>query len=127
MALQVFCNILDLAALNAHILYTKVGGVDIPHQEFYLQLAEDLCEKAVEARLNNISVSREAAGFWPALLSNEPQKEEDNQIRRQCQVALCNKNKTAQKCLKCRRYVCGKCVGKTLVACQACLNEVVEE
>ena len=39
---QVFCNILDLAALNAHILYTKVGGVDIPHQEFYLQLAEDL-------------------------------------------------------------------------------------
>lgn len=40
--LQVFFNILDLAGINAWILYKETTGEEISRQEFLFQLAEEL-------------------------------------------------------------------------------------
>ena len=44
-----FFNILNLAAINAYILYKKLTGARITRRRFLLQLVEELCCKYVQA------------------------------------------------------------------------------
>lgn len=43
--LQVFFNILDLAAINAWVLYNEITGENISRKDFLFQLAEELSTK----------------------------------------------------------------------------------
>ena len=43
---------------------------------------------------------------------NEEEQSQDKRKaskRHQCQVGMCKRNKTTEKCEKCFKYVCGKC------------------
>ena len=42
---QVFCNILDLAAINAWVIYKETAGDRITRKAFLFQLAEELVDE----------------------------------------------------------------------------------
>lgn len=48
--LQVFFSILDLAGINAWLLYKETTGEEISRQEFLFQLAEELIRERISER-----------------------------------------------------------------------------
>ncbi|XP_059563328.1 piggyBac transposable element-derived protein 4-like [Myotis daubentonii] len=117
--LQIFFNILDLAAINAWILYKETTGIQIQRKEFLFQLAEQLSTEYRAARQKNSSEhedpQRSTATSSNATHSNK---------RKICQVQLCHNNKTNNICEKCQKYVCGRCIHKKISTfiCIKCTN-----
>ncbi|XP_056157036.1 piggyBac transposable element-derived protein 4-like [Lampris incognitus] len=106
----VFYNILDLAGINAHILYKECTGASITRKNFLLLLAEELRAEFMNGKL--------AQGPSQQLKIATPQQ---TPRRRQCQVrGGCKKNKTVEICCKCHKPVCGKCERRRDVVCIAC-------
>ncbi|XP_066590647.1 uncharacterized protein [Prorops nasuta] len=97
--LQVFYNILDLAAISAWILYKETTQVNISRKDFLFQLTEELRSKYRE-EVENTSI---------------PMKEiHAADGRKNCKVQIsCKRNRCSNYCAKCNRNVCGKCVSKT--------------
>lgn len=100
----VFHNVLDLAAINAHVLYKECTGEKIPRRDFILKLAKGLWEKYLKAKA-------------PATTEPTPK---GKGIRMKRQVARCNQNKTCETCQKCKRPVCGKCTWRVKKICADC-------
>ena len=50
--LQIFFNILDLAAINAWVLYNETCGENISRKDFLFQLAEELSSKDTSELVN---------------------------------------------------------------------------
>jgi len=97
--MAVFYNLLDMAATNAHVLYTACTGSKESRRLFMLELSEELKNR---------------------LLQKKTQEEEQKQLRRemrvsqqkktQCQVRiLCNNNRSTERCVHCGKFTCGKC------------------
>lgn len=114
---QVFYNILDLAAINAWILYKETTGAPITRREFILKLAGELSKPYAQGRAVNIRASAiDVIG------------EADMQVRgtkrRKCQIARCKGNKTCDTCSVCKKAVCGVCTAKALTRhlCVDCDN-----
>ena len=117
--LQVFYNLLDLAAINAEIVYQEVTGNKKNRRELILKLIEEL-----QKRLKN-TVCEEAI-----IEIEEEDKETDNasassNINRKCCQIQCSKqsrNKTSKTCDKCKRFVCGRCVAyeQQSIICKLC-------
>ncbi|XP_055378966.1 piggyBac transposable element-derived protein 4-like [Condylostylus longicornis] len=105
--LQVFFNILDLAAINAWVLYKETTGENISRKDFLFQLAEELsteCKDPSELQnLNDLFTTPEICN-----------------IRKTCQIGFCNENKTINICAGCKKHVCGKCTLKKLIICKKC-------
>lgn len=95
--LAIWQNILDIAALNAWILFRKSTECNISRKEFLLQLVLALCKKD-----EHESVPIDAV----------PQA---NQERSKCSTKSC-RNKTNVICRSCRKPLCGK----------HCANEIVK-
>lgn len=111
----VFYNILDLAGINAHILFQQCTGIQIPRRRFLQQLGEELCAEFIEARRNPKRVEQSES---LRLLDLKVPK---SLRRKQCQVRkYCSKNKTANICSKCFKSVCGSCARRTVVICSLC-------
>ena len=108
-----FYNILDLAGLNAWIIYKSVTGIKISRRK-YLQ---NLCEELSRPYSTERSVSRP-----PALFEEGPDSNDElNKKRNLCQVKVnCKKNHNIGKCCSCKKLVCGKCVKSTLYKCASC-------
>lgn len=107
--LQVFFNILDLAGINAWILYTETTGEKISRQEFLFKLAEELCaEYKMERQLSSDNLSKTT--------------NTTTDKRKSCQIRLCKVNKTNKICIKCNKYVCGKCLVENFVICKKCAD-----
>lgn len=114
--LQVFFNILDMAAINAWILYKEATGKKICRQDFIFKLAEELRERERENK-------KTAASSTAPIPQNASSSETQNK-RRQCQIGKCKKNKTKETCVLCKKAVCGTCAGKieTKCYCLICLE-----
>ena len=97
---QFFYNILDLAAINAHILNKLVIGSKISRRRYFLQLSEELRSSFVEERKANSHQS-----------SHTNSSLQKSHKRKHCQSKCCT-NKTRKKCSSCSKLVCGKCIGK---------------
>ncbi|KAK7891607.1 hypothetical protein WMY93_023570 [Mugilogobius chulae] len=106
--LAVFYNILDLAAINAWVLFQQCTGTNIARRAFILELAKELRRDVLQAKAS----------------SNAPELQLHPQVpgnRRQCQINRhCKKNRTTTICCGCQKPVCGKCVAKTESRCPAC-------
>ena len=92
---HVFYNILDLAAINAWIIYTGIN-----EQACFLhQLAEELRE-----------VYKERREYMVPKHNEEEQSQDERKASKshQCQVGMCKRNRT-EKCGMCFKYLCGKC------------------
>ena len=105
---QFFYNILDLAAINAHILHELVIGSKISRQRYLLWLSKELRSKFVEERKTNLHQS-----------SHTNSSMQKSQKRKHCQSKSCT-NKTRETCSSCSKLVCGKCIGKqeNLIYCK---------
>lgn len=114
---QVFYNILDLAAINSWILYKETTGASIKRRDFILKLADELSKPYAQGRAVNIRAS-----------ARDVIDETDMQVRgtkrRKCQVARCKGNKTCDSCSVCKKAVCGVCTAKALTRylCVDCDN-----
>lgn len=112
--IHVLFNILDLAAINAWILYKEVTGERIKRRDFILRLCEELRENyagrapAVQQPQAAVSATPSRAG------TTNPRK------RRQCQVGLCKGNKSADLCNQCTKVVCGSCTAEFTRVCKVC-------
>ena len=97
---HVFYNILDLAAINAWIIYRGVTGEEMSRHAFLRQLAEELREVYKEKRESMVPKHNE---------EEQSQDKRKASKRHHCQVGMCKSNKTTEKCETCFKYVCGKC------------------
>lgn len=105
--LQVFFNILDLAGINAWVLYKETTGGEITRQEFLFQLAEELAieyQQELGKKNQPIHIASTSTG---------------SRERKTCQIKYCKYNKTNKICLKCKKYACGKCTVEKLI-CKKC-------
>lgn len=111
--LQVFFNILDLACINAWILYKETTGENISRKDFMFQLADELA--------SDYKNSKSGPSVLP---TKEATTITTSKLRKSCQVGLCKKikkvNKTANLCNSCKKYVCGKCTQRKLYFCKKC-------
>ena len=115
---QVFYNVLDLAAINATVLYREVTGKTISRRKFLLQLAIELKQQYKPRSDNdNCSDDNDEDIVMDEAVSTKSKK------RKQCQVRKCKGNKTSEECSKCKLAVCGKCTSKTYkkVVCSNCM------
>ena len=111
MASPSFFNILDLAGINAWILYKQTTGENISRQNFLLKLAEELAADFREAH-EQPKQEKNTKGSLPKSTT-------DAYKRMRCQIGYCKDNKTNKICSKCKKYVCGKCTMDTLI-CKKC-------
>jgi hypothetical protein len=102
--LAVFFNILDIAGINAWIIFRMATGSKISRREFLLQLSLELTKQDAAMEINNAPL--------------QPGQGQRLPIRVNCQVkANCNRNRTATVCTNCKRPVCGQCLGSVCIAC----------
>jgi len=99
---HVFCNILDLAAINAWVIYRGVTGEKMSRHAFLHQLAEELREVYKEKHESMVPKHNE---------EEQLQDKRKASKRRYCQVGMCKrkKKKKTEKCEICFKYVCGRC------------------
>uniref|UniRef100_A0A3B3SZ47 PiggyBac transposable element-derived protein domain-containing protein n=1 Tax=Paramormyrops kingsleyae TaxID=1676925 RepID=A0A3B3SZ47_9TELE len=103
----VFYNMLDLAAINASILFKECTHEKVSRRNFILRLANELRSTHKSAKARQVVVHRKV--------------QKQTEKRRQCQVRRnCNKNKTKDTCDKCDKVVCGSCTGKVEITCVDC-------
>jgi hypothetical protein len=123
--LQVFYNILDIAAINAVIVYNEVLGKRMTRRAFILKLIEELHDETKEDNTEDD-------------LEDSDQLNDDDDdttpslkpTRSNCAIN-CSKrsrNKTTKVCKKCKRPVCGKCIAmkKEFYICKLCKTNVLE-
>ncbi|KAJ4948759.1 hypothetical protein JOQ06_020282 [Pogonophryne albipinna] len=107
----VFYNVLDLAAINAWVLYRScMSQENIPRRDFMLQLAHELRAEWMASKAPPLAdLPFSGAGA-------------EERRRMTCMVkAHCMQNKTFCKCAKCGDAVCGKCTAKVLSVCNNCV------
>ncbi|MBN3292581.1 PGBD4 protein, partial [Polypterus senegalus] len=110
----VFYNMLDLAVMNAHILYKACTGSTEKRRVFLARLAEELrCyylqEKALE-KVKKVQLKLQA-----------PRPPSPPGKKTQCQVLLrCHRNRSTNRCVQCNRYTCRKCRKEDPWVCGNC-------
>uniref|UniRef100_A0A3B5BKY0 PiggyBac transposable element-derived protein domain-containing protein n=1 Tax=Stegastes partitus TaxID=144197 RepID=A0A3B5BKY0_9TELE len=110
----VFYNMIDIAALNAHVLYQTCTGVQERRVDFLVELASELAQSHLEAK----NAKKEK------LLRQQPPIP-DKGKRAMCQVnRRCRNNHATVRCVDCYKYTCGKCRKEVAWQCQACADEV---
>jgi len=91
---------MDLAAINAWIIYRGVTGEEINRHAFLRKLAKELREVYREKRESMFTKHNE---------EEQSQDKRKSSKRHLCQVGKCKRNKTTEKCETCFKNVCGKC------------------
>ena len=97
--LQVFCNILDLSAINAHTIFKDATNSKETRRNFLISLANEMT-----SFVRKVPIPRTNLSPTPPSLK-----------RVKCK--LCRKNCTRSSCSRCNRSVCGTC---TIVVCSEC-------
>ncbi|XP_035290308.1 uncharacterized protein tcerg1b isoform X1 [Anguilla anguilla] len=131
----VFYNVLDLAAINAHVLFGRCLGKAESRRDFVLELACELREKHMRSKALAAAVKREAAVaalirtpiVSPRTPVAPPRTPMGPRKRTHCQVARCARNKASDFCVQCSRYVCGPCSYKLPKLCVLCVSNEHEE
>lgn len=104
---QVLFNILDLAAINAWILYKTCTGSKISKKELLFYLAEELAGEN-----KNIGHKSDASLASPST----------SKVRKSCKIGYCKKNRSNNFCIYCKKIICGKCTNKILYICKKCVQ-----
>ncbi|XP_032431312.1 uncharacterized protein LOC116727802 [Xiphophorus hellerii] len=106
----VFYNMIDMVALNAHVLYQACFGVKERRVDFLVELAKELGNSHVN----------EKKAHKEKLLREQPSTPSPGK-RAKCQVNhRCKTNNATVRCVDCYRYTCGKCTRVIPWQCQVC-------
>ncbi|KAL7827205.1 hypothetical protein SRHO_G00329230 [Serrasalmus rhombeus] len=104
----VFYNMIDMAALNAHVLYQACTGVQERRVDFLVELAKELGDSHVS----------EKKARKEKLLRQRPSTPSPGK-RAKCQVNhRCTNNCATVRCVDCYKYTCGKCTRDIPWQCQ---------
>lgn len=105
--LALFFNLLDLAAINAWIIFKKKMGSKISRRSFLLKLGEQLTDACV--------LSRETASKHSL---QQAKASVEGGTRVNCRVRVnCDRNRTTVICQSCEKPMCGQCQAKVCVQC----------
>ena len=105
-----FYNTLDLAAINAYVVYKKLTTNSLSRKKFLRRLSEELTSENRKAR--NYIPDPDSELESDDSVDEPPGKRQACQLRRNC--------KTNHSVGKCKKRVCGKCSAKTLHVCVKC-------
>jgi len=106
--LAIFFNILDIAGINAWIIFRKTQGSCISRRKFLRQLSAELTEATSSA-------NRPTPAPTSSSSTTSPLGKRVN-----CQVKSVGKrNRTTTMCDVCKRPVCGKCITNVCKQCKA--------
>ena len=106
----VFYNMIDIAALNAHILYQLCTKRQERRVDFLLELAKELAQTFVTEK------NAQRQQFF----QRQPSSPELGK-RAKCQTKLtCNGNRATKRCVDCYKYTCGTCRKEEQWLCQNC-------
>ena len=113
--LQMFYNVLDLAGINAYILYKEVSGKKkISRREFLLKLCLELQMKSTMNEDGKLACSDEPIFASPSTKTT----------RQWCKINCTRKKRklTSKTCARCNRFVCTSCTAstRTEVICKKC-------
>ena len=113
--LLVFYNVLDLATINAYIIFKEVTKCGMSRRQFILKLIEEL-------RMNSLE-STESNPEQDSDIGTEPSTSHSK--RQWCKVNCGGRGKrrlASKLCYKCKTYACGSCIAevKTIVTCKKC-------
>ena len=106
-----FFNILDLAGINAWVLYRETTGEQISRQECLFQLAVELAATYQESREEEIIPKS------PTNINLH------SHIRKTCQVTYCEGYKTIRKSTRNAKNMCGKCTFENKLVCGKCSED----
>lgn len=110
--MHVFFNVLDLAGINAWILYRETTGEEVTRRMFLFKLAEELSSVYVQSRKG------------PVHTFNAATESRKVPVRKTCQVGGCkSSNKTKNLCRQCKKFVCGPCAGSVEYVCAKCFDK----
>ncbi|XP_046706113.1 uncharacterized protein LOC124386364 [Silurus meridionalis] len=108
----VFYNMLDLAAVNAYILYKACTGWTFSRRLFLRLLAKELCCQFMQHK--EILAKRQAAEAAAAAVPGTVRTT-------QCQVQEnCNRNRSRFTCATCQKFTCAKCRDDGHWVCKRC-------
>lgn len=112
--MQVFFNILDLAAINARIVYKEVVKVEISRRNFLIKLGEQLTGRNQDEDAPNVQQDEATGDSTPS--------ESFDKKRRKCQIRLCKNNLGSYVCRSCKKVACGKCTAQKFTEriCKKC-------
>ncbi|XP_026215427.1 activating transcription factor 7-interacting protein 1 isoform X2 [Anabas testudineus] len=107
---SVFYNLIDMAALNAHVLYQACTGEKERRADFLDHLATELAHSYVTGK----------KAMKEQELQNQPTTPSPGK-RALCQVKhCCTANRTTKRCAGCYRYTCGQCIKQKPWMCHFC-------
>lgn len=106
---HVFCNMLDMAAINAWIIYKESHPThsNISRRKFLFDLVEEMTDNNTDAEMV------EAFGASSSITS-----------RKICQVRKsCKSNRATTTCVRCHKLACGSCTKekKVQIICKNCV------
>ena len=105
--IHTFYNILDLAGINAWVIFKEVTREKITRRQFLQQLVEELSAPYMSQRSQHHVEESEEAGT-------------PKSRKGMCQLKnRCQKNKSIGTCDSCNKRVCGKC-STTKYTCLEC-------
>lgn len=112
---QVFFNVLDLAAINAWIIYKETTGIKIKRRDYILNSADELRKNYVSSKTSPLSDFTPGTDNTSTISSRK---------LKQCQISQC-RNKTKNIFSDCKKSVCGSCTSKVikLNVCTDCKKE----
>ncbi|XP_072558700.1 uncharacterized protein [Paramormyrops kingsleyae] len=115
----VFYNMLDLAAVNAYVLYKGCTGWKGKRRLFLSLLAKELRNQFMQQKA--METERKAAAAAAAFAAALPRPVQTTQ----CQVQeSCNRNRSRFTCVKCHKFTCGKCRDSGHWICKRCTQKL---
>jgi hypothetical protein len=122
---QVFYNILNLAGINAWVMFKQVHGSSISRRDYIIKLIEDILMLVSPDHVIASPVLASPPVKRKLFTENQEENPPSSKKRFKCQVKLClNRNTCSYVCFKCQRQVCGSCAEDILikVTCKLCKN-----
>ncbi|XP_029973968.1 piggyBac transposable element-derived protein 4-like isoform X5 [Salarias fasciatus] len=106
----VFYNMIDMAALNAHVLRQACTGEKDRRVDFLVKLAKELANSYVSAKQAQKEQSLRQQPSTPT-----PGRRAKRQVKKNC-----NSNPATMRCVGCYKYTCGQCKKETPWLCGNC-------
>ncbi|GBL74174.1 hypothetical protein AVEN_231057-1 [Araneus ventricosus] len=112
---QVFFNILDLATINAWVIFKEVVGTKIKRRDYILNLVDELRNNYVPSKTSTLS------DFSPGIDDGPTASRRKS---KQCQINSC-RNKIMNICCDFKKPACGSCTSKMikLSVCRNCKKQ----
>lgn len=109
-----FYNILDLAGINAHIIFNKISGKKMSRRTYLQKLIEELSSSYMESKGTQMD-GNELEDSVDVIASKDARKH-NCQIQKNCN----KKTKSIGVCSACKKWTCGQCVTRKRMFCAVC-------